>query len=201
MTQSNELYRIHIDILLEEYRTVSQEIQLYLNEIIRCFLYATVLVGIYLGWGIADPNGISQITQKIANYIPYGFFILGIYFLSLSYIRLSLAGYRAILENKINKYVGSNLMNLNSKYLEAVHEKGTLRISKKWYGILPTPMIFLGILIFIASILIFFFSKIATNRYIILILMFLCGLVALYVFFVYPTILKKNSNFYKKAKK
>ena len=150
------------------------------------------MIAVYLGWGIVNPSTNNEFIKKIGDYIPYGFLLLVIYFLSLSYIRLSLTTYRLTLEKRINSIIGENILNLHSTYLDSVQSKGFLRFSKKWYGILPTPMVLLGFLIFIGAIIVFYFSNITQNKNLILCLIIACGLVALYTFYIYPAIVRKR---------
>jgi len=174
-------------ILIETYKIVSTEILLYLKEIIRCFAYASILIALYLGLGIEES---SKIVKEIRNYIPYGFFILTIYFLSLSYIRLSLTIYRVSLEKQIKDIV-PDFIGLETNHLTKFQRFGFLKLSDKKLSMIPTPMIFLGIITVLVIFMIFKGHIIGQLSILNLILFFLCFFITIYVFFVYPFLAKK----------
>ena len=82
-----------INLQLEEYRTVSTEVHLYIQESFRCFMYAAILGAIYLGRGGA--------ADEIHQYIPYGFVLLVLYYFSIYYLGICLSRYRAKLEKDL----------------------------------------------------------------------------------------------------
>lgn len=186
---------LRCQILLEDYRTVNEEILLYTKEMIRCFVYGAVLVAIYLGWAFGSQNQDNSFSNRISEYIPYGFILLSIYFLSLAYIKIGLSQYKKLLENKINTIVGCKLLEFNTTYVPNIQSKGFLKIGKAWYAHLPTPMIFLGFLIAFAALLVFSIGNITNNKIIILSFLLACGLAGLYVFFIYPKLLNMQNNF------
>lgn len=183
---------VNLQVLLQEYRTVSEEIRIYVQEMIKCFPYAAVLVALYLGWGIGgDQNQANSIANKIREYMPYGFVLLSVYFLGLAYVRVGLSRYRAHLERTINELAGKRLMGLDSSYLVAVQSTGFLRLGKPWYARVPTPLLFLGFLITAAGLAVFTTERIREETIIVLFLLVGCGLTALYVFFVYPSLVDR----------
>jgi len=190
---------LSLQVLLEEYRSVSEEIRIYLQEMIKCFPYAAIFIALYLGWGI-EGQGLtsSSLASKIKEYVPYGFVLLSVYFLSLAYIRVGLSRYRASLEKKINDLAGNDLMLLDSKYVGNIQSMGFLRFGNSWYERVPTPMLFLGFLIMVTGLLVFSLDSIKRQTGVILALLFACVLITLYVFFIYPRLIDQANKISKK---
>jgi len=193
--------KLELQILLEEYKTVSEELRIYVKEMIQCFPFAAILIGIYLGWGVSgDNNQAYSIANRIQEYVPYGFVLLSVYFLGLAYIRVGLSRYRAYLENKINEIVGSELMHWDSDFAYKVQSSGFLKLGEAWYARLPTPLLFLGFLIAASSIIVFTSDIVHKQTTIILFLLLACGLTALYIFFVYPKLIDRANKFLNNSK-
>lgn len=197
---TSEDKKLELQILLEEYKTVSEELRIYVKEMIQCFPYAAILIAIYLGWGIAgDNNQAYSIANRIQEYVPYGFVLLSVYFLGLAYIRVGLSRYRAYLENKINEIAGNELMHWDSSFAYTVQSSGFLKLGEAWYARLPTPLLFLGFLIAAGSIIVFTSDIVHKQTVVILSLLLACGLTALYIFFVYPKLIDRANKFVNKG--
>lgn len=182
-----------IKILLEEYKTVNEEIKFYLHESTRCFILGAILIAIYLGWGVGSPDQASGFSRKIHDYGPYAFIVLIIYFLSILYIRLGLSQFRANLEKKINKIANSELLSFESIYLRKFQSRSFLRLSDAWYARIPTPMLFLGFLVIAAFLFVYIFKGISNQKIIFYSLLSACILEVVYVFFIYPRLIERIS--------
>jgi hypothetical protein len=189
----NKDRELELQVLLEEYRTLNGELLLYVQEMIRCFVYLAILVGAYLGVGLGVGNKQNGVISTIQQYLPYGLPVLALYFLVLSYIRIGLSTRRGILERKINELMGTELMGLDS-FTQRVQSRGFVSIGEAWYAKLPTPMPFLCILIFIGAVLIFGTGNVTYKSGVFFYSVLACGLLAVYVFFVYPWLAKRANN-------
>jgi len=179
------------NILIEEYKRVGNEVAIYTKEMMKTFIYGSTLVGIYFGWGLHIDDNSSQLSQNIQSALPYAFFLLAMYFLSLSYIKISLMRFIADIENKINNVAYENLLTLESVYRQNVLSRGFVRFGKAQLACLPTPVVFFGILVAFALLTVFITDAIESHKAITLAMLFACGFGAIYVFFVYPRILDK----------
>jgi hypothetical protein len=178
--------------MLEEYKTVSTELQQYTQEAMRCFPYAGILVALYLGLGIAgDAVQVSKLQSTIQEYVPYGFVLLTIYFLAMVYVREGLVKYRSYLEERINQFLGDDIMQFDSSFSPVVTERGYLKLGKAWYARIPTPPLFLGVIIAMASILVYTSDIIQKQTIVILCLLGACAITALYIYLIYPKLLDR----------
>jgi|GEM_PF-4044706 len=181
-----------LQVLLEEYRMINNEILLYLKEMIRCFVYAAILVGVFLGVGVGAGDDKGSILKEIQQYLPYGLPVLAVYFLVLSYIRIGLTSRRWALEKRVNALMGSELLGLES-FAARVQSHGFIKIGRAWYAKLPTPMLLLGLLIFAGAALVFGVGGITYEGSLFFYCLLACGLLALYVFFIYPRLAKRSA--------
>lgn len=188
MNSENEF---RCQVYLEVYKIVSNEILLYVKEIIKCFSYLAVLIALYLGLGIKED---STIANEIRNYIPYGCIILAIYFLSLSYIRLSLTMYRASIESRIKETIDPTFMGLESDYINKIQRFGFIRLDKQKFMFIPTPMLFLGIAFIFIIYLVLKGQLVGKDVTLTTIFFVFCVLLTLYVFFLFPLFAKKILN-------
>lgn len=176
-------------VLLENYKIVSTEIYIYLKEKMRCFLYASILMALYFGVGIEKE---AELLQKLRSYIPFGFLILIVYYLGISYWCMALMQYRASIEQKINKLYGKPLITLDSYITDKIHRYGFLQIGEKKFAKIPSPQFFLGI---IASSILFIMLigiELPKESSIKFVLLGICFLLAIYVFFLFPKLVRKE---------
>jgi cytochrome bd-type quinol oxidase subunit 2 len=180
---------------LEEYKTVSAEFQQYTQEGMRCFAYAGILIALYLGLGITgDASQTTALQMKVQEYVPYGFVLLLVYFLSMAYVREGLGRYRAHLEARINGILGADIMQFDSKYSPAVTGQGFLKLGKAWYNRIPTPPLFLALLITAATIVVFTSDLIRRQTIVLLTMIGACAFTALYIYIIYPRLLDRTYN-------
>ena len=171
-----------VDILLAEYRAVSQELTLYISELFRCVLYGAALAAAYIGIGLSSREELSQMQR----YVPYAFVLLIVYFLAISTIRINLSGQRAALETALNRVAGvDGLLSWESSVAKALQSRGVMR----WRGRrIPTPMLLLGIILVASA-----FGLLATNvnrpeQPVVAAALLACTVLAGYVFFWYPQV-------------
>jgi hypothetical protein len=184
--------KLKIEVLLEEFRTINGEAQLYTQETMKCFTYAAILIALYLGWGITgDSTQANSFMLKIQQYVPYGFVLLCVYFLVMAYIREGLMKYRGYLENKINQILEEDIMQWDTTFTAAIFERGYFTLGNAWYARVPTPPLFLGLLITMASLLIFTSDIIRRQTIVVLSLIGACAITALYIYFIYPKLIDR----------
>jgi cytochrome bd-type quinol oxidase subunit 2 len=184
--------KLKIQALLEEYKTVNNELQQYTQEAMKCVPYGTILVALYLGFGLTgDANQISNLQAYAQEYIPYGFVIFVMYFLAMVYVRQGLVKYRSFIEDKVNQLFQVDVMQF-SDFSQIVTEHGYFQLGKAWYSRIPTPPLFLGIILAIASILLFTTDLIRKEKIIVLISLAACAIAALYIYLIYPRLLERT---------
>jgi cytochrome bd-type quinol oxidase subunit 2 len=183
---------LRFQALIEEYKNVSAELQQYTQEGMRSFPYAAVLIAVYLGWGLSgDPSQISRFETTIRVFVPYGFVLLCVYFLAMVYVREGLVKYQGYVEERINKIVGDDTMQFASKYSPTIMERGYLQMGTAWYSRIPTPPLFLGMVITMASLLVFSSDVIRKQTIVVLALLGACAVIAIYVYLIYPRLLDR----------
>lgn len=178
-----------IDILLEAYKMINDEAKIYLNEIFKCFIYAAIIIGVFLGGEIGL---FGEENPKFREYIPFALVILIIYFLSLAYNYISILRYRGILERKINFIFDERVLDYDSFYKRKILSSGFIGMKSKWYAKLPSPNFLLGILISVTLFVLISSSELLTNTRLSLLLLIICGVIAVYVYLIYPSIIKKK---------
>jgi amino acid transporter len=185
-----------IDALIENYKTVSEESNSYLTEMIRCFPYAAIVIGIGLGYG--------EHTERIIKYMPLALLALMVYFFSLGFMYVNASRYKAQIENKINNLAGDQLFGFELNYKPDLLKTGFLPLGKKFRRVLPVPNFLLGLVVLAAFI---YLGKsnitvssgtknIALQTWPFITVGILFGLIALYVFLIIPRIIEqyqKNS--------
>jgi cobalamin synthase len=195
--------KLKVQALLEEYKTVSTELKQYTQEAMRCFPYAGILVALYLGFGLSgDASRVSSIQATIQEYIPYGFVVLCAYFLAMVYVREGLVKYRSYLEERINQTLEDSVMQLDS-FSQIVTERGYLKMGRAWYARIPTPPLFLGLILILSSILVYTSDLIKKQTIVVLCLLGACAITAIYIYLIYPKLLDriyKQDNLKKKNK-
>jgi hypothetical protein len=175
--------------LLESYKIVSTEIQLFLKEKIKCFLYAAILMALYLGVGIGKD---AEVLQKVSNYLPLGFIMLIAYFLILQYISMVLIQYRGSLEMRINKLLGQSLIDLDSRVTKDTQRYGYLKKGGRALTKIPSPSLFFGLIAAIIVFIIFIDIELIKIPALKFLLLGLCSIMAIYVFFIFPKFLEKK---------
>lgn len=188
---NNMLHFKKIDILVEEYKRANSDMSIFLREILRTLLYGAILLALYLGIGLDLGSNSNSQKQIFREYLPYGFVVLIVYFLSLQYMRISLSRYLAGIEKRINAMLKDDVLCLDSWFVPNVQSEGRLRLGNKWYQNFPTPMGLLGIVIAFAVFAVFVLERTFNHRLALIVLFSLCGLIAIYVFFVLPKLLDK----------
>jgi len=178
-----------IDVLLEAYKMINDEAKTYLNEIFKSFIYAAIIIGLFLGGEIGI---FGEGNLKFREYIPFALVILIIYFLSLAYNYISILRYRGVLERKINAIFDERVLDYDHFYKREILSSGFIGVKSKWYAKLPSPNFLLGILIFITLLVLISSSESLTNTRLSLLLLIICGVLAVYVYLIYPAIIKKK---------
>lgn len=183
----DEVTNTKIKLLVEEYKTVSGELRLYVQETFRCIMYAAILVALFLGWGSDKVNNISE-------YMPFGFVLLVIYYLSIYYVSTCLSRYRADLEENINKFVDhDNLLGLDSFYNPRTRSKGRLNLGDNdHYNFWPTPLVLLLIILAASIVIVFVEKEMLNEKYFIMILLGLCCLIGFYIFYKTPKLIEEH---------
>lgn len=174
-----------LQILLQQYAMVSDEIRLYLKEVIRCFVFVSLYVALWLG--LWDLTG----AENARRYWPYGLLILGFYFLTLSNIRITLTVYRGYLESKINSLAGQELIFLDSGFADRVHGGGTLRWGPARWQFVPTPMLILAAVIAAGLFILFGRPEARFTSQEFWVILAVLAIGSIYVFVVYPLFAKK----------
>jgi len=186
----NEL-ELKIQCLLEEYKVVSEELNMFIQEMLRCFLYGAILLSVYLGFDL----GMGGAKSNVITYLPYGFIMLVIYFLCLSYLNIGLVRYRAKIEIKINTMLGHpKLLEFDSYYNINIQSRGYIRLGNRWFQKIPSPFIILSFVIFIFICMLFVYNNIYFNINILIFAIIICFFLAIYIYFIYPRLLDKHIN-------
>lgn len=179
-----------ITVLLKEYDVICEEIRMYIQEMIKSFIYGGVIVAVYLGVGISSQGPSASSQPGFLYYLPYGFAVVALYFLVLSNIKANLVSQRKDIEERINIIFGHKIMTWDS-FMGRVQSRGYIKLGKLWYAKIPTPMLLLGFVIFGASIIVFAVEIETRNPSIIIGLYIVIGILAAYIFLVYPQLADK----------
>lgn len=173
-----------IDALIENYKIISEETKSYLTEMIRCFIYAAIILAVGFGYG--------EHFEKIVKYMPIALMGLFIYFFSLGFMYVNASRYKAQIENKINKLAADTLFDFELIYKAHLLKTGLLPFRGK--NILPVPNLLLAIMILLVYIYLVWNNQ---KFWTYVIAGFIFSLIALYVFLIIPRVIEK----YQKEKK
>ena len=177
-----------IECLIDNYKIVSEESKSYLSEMMRCFIYSAVAIGIGLGYGE------SKQIDRIIKYMPFAFLAVIIYFLTLGFMYVNTCRYKAQLESKINQIAGDELFSFESKYKPEIFKYGFLPvlIKGKRYQLLPLPNLLLGFLALLAlPFLAWKSSLIQSQLSLFVVISTILGFFGIYVFLISPIIIAK----------
>jgi len=173
--------------LLENYKLIHEELKTYQSEMMKCFLYAVVVLGIALGYGAVENK-----VDKIIDYMPFALLGLSIYFLTLGSMYVMASRYTSQIEKKINDLAKDKIFEYESKFRPEFVRRGFLRNSKG-KRIFPLPNVILGIMMVVAFLFLVDKSQI-THHY--FWWFFGCaivlGLMTWYVFVIIPGIIESQ---------
>lgn len=175
-------------ILVEFYKLLSEEQRIYLREQLKCFFYAAILVALYFGVGLGPE---SEILTKIRPYLPLGLLVLIVYYLTIYYLSMAVAQYQADIEKKINELYKKPLIIYDS-FCREIKRYGFLRINSKFFPLIPTPSLILGLIIAFVLIIMLFGTEIPRSSALKIFLIGTCSIMALFVFFIFPSMVKKK---------
>lgn len=188
-------------ILFEFYKLLSEEQRIYLNEELKCFFYATILVALYFGVGVGTN---LNILNEIRPFLPIGLLVLIVYYLTIYYLSMAVAQYQAKIEQQINELYGKQLITYDS-FCKGIKRYGFLRLGLKFFPLIPTPSLILGLIIAFVLIIMFLGTEFPRSSTLKLILIGTCCIMAIFVFFIFPSLVKKKihdlEQFDKKLKK
>ncbi len=168
-----------IDILIENYKVISEESSNYLTEMMRCFLYAAAVVAIGFGYG--------EKTENLVTYMPFALLALIIYFLSVGFQYVNANRYKAQIEYKINHLAKEQLIDFELVYKPEISRSGMLPIGKKNNRLLPVPNFLIGVITLVA---LYFLVKDKKYSTFVMIAGGLFSMMAIYVFIVIPAIIE-----------
>ena len=184
-----------IDILWEAYKLFDEESGRLEKEMLRCFIYAAVVIAIPFGvTKLGGDKNIGATIEKTKRLVPFAIILVYYYYLTLMYFVICISIYKSGIEKKINDLVGdSNFINYNSLFTDKIYSKVLLPIWKK--RLIPSPNLILAFLILGAIITVTFSEDLLPAGGWSIVFYLICGFtvfITLYVFFHLSEVVKKD---------
>ena len=184
-----------IDILWEGYKLFDEESGRLEKEMLRCFIYAAVVIAIPFGvTKLGGDENIGATIEKTKRLVPFAILLVYYYYLTLMYFVICISIYKSGIEKKINDLVGdNNFINYNSLFTYKIYSKVLLPIWKK--RLIPSPNLILAFLILGAIITVTFSEDLLPAGEWSIFFYLICGFtvfITLYVFFHLSEVVKKD---------
>ncbi|SRR6266496_2616565 len=183
-----------LDALIEQYKVLSGESQSYLQEMMKCFLYAAIVIAVGVGANLKEIGDIKA-------YMPLALLGLIIYFLTLGFMFVSNNVYKGEIEKRINKLSEPDvLFDYESKYKPHLISVGVLPVriwGKLWrIGVMPNPL--LGVFLIGGFYIMANQTKTFEGKtWLLFLILSIMVILSIYVFVIVPRIIKKNINDWK----